>query len=131
MKAETFDRSLRAFVRRTPFQPFTAELLSGTRFQVMHPEAYLAHVPVPVLRLPDVHTPLDAEYEPYDVGVMGELDVEIMASLFGGPELGHALAGAWNGGVYYAGQRRAASAAEKASTGSLGVLYFSKWKCEY
>ena len=102
----------------------------NSSFQVMHPEAYLAHAPVPVLRLPDVHAPLDAEYEPYDVGVMGELDVEIMASLFGGPELGHALAQAWDGGVYYAGQRRAASAAEKATTGSLGVLYFSKWKGE-
>ena len=100
----------------------------SSTFQVMHPEAYLAHVPVPVLRLPDVHTTLDADYEPYDVGVMGELDVEIMASLFGGPELGHALAGAWDGGVYYAGQRRAATPAEKLSTGSLAVLYFSKWK---
>ena len=100
----------------------------NSSFQIMHPEAYLSHTPVPVLRLPDVHAPLDAEYEPYDVGVMGELDVEMMASLFGGPELGHALAGAWNGGVYYAGQRRAASVAEKATTGSLGVLYFSRWK---
>ncbi len=100
----------------------------NSSFQVMHPEAYLAHLPVPVLRLPDVHTTLDAEYEPYDVGVMGELDVEIMASLFGGPELGHALAGAWDGGVYYAAQRRSASPAEKLTTGSLGVLYFSRWK---
>ena len=102
----------------------------NSSFQVMHPEAYLAHAPVPALRLPDVHGTLDAEYEPYDVGVMGELDVEIMASLFGGPELGHALAGAWDGGVYYAGQRRAATPAEKATTGSLGVLYLSKWKGE-
>ncbi len=100
----------------------------NSSFQVMHPEAYLAHVPVPVVRLPDVHQMLDAEYEPYDVGVMGELDVEITASLFGGPELGHALAGAWDGGVYYAAQRRAATPAEKLTTGSLALLYFSKWK---
>ena len=39
MTPETFDRTLRAFQRRTPFQPFTVELVSGYRFQVDHPEA--------------------------------------------------------------------------------------------
>ncbi len=36
---EAFSRTLRAFVRRVPFQPFTVELTSGDRFQVAHPEA--------------------------------------------------------------------------------------------
>ena len=97
-------------------------------FEIMTPKAYLAHAPVPVLRLPDVHPLLDAEYEPYDLGVMGELDVEMMADLFGGPELGHALAPAWDGGVYYAAQRRAATPSEKLKTGSLAILYESRWK---
>ena len=39
MQIDAFERSLRAFVRRTPFQPFTVELTSGTRFEVLHPEA--------------------------------------------------------------------------------------------
>ena len=39
MEAEAFERSLRVFVRRTPFQPFVVELVSGTRLQVDHPEA--------------------------------------------------------------------------------------------
>ena len=39
MQTDAFERSLRAFVRRTPFVPFTVELTSGTRFQVLHPEA--------------------------------------------------------------------------------------------
>jgi hypothetical protein len=39
MELEAFSRSLRAFVRRMPFQPFTVELTSGSRFQVLHPEA--------------------------------------------------------------------------------------------
>lgn len=97
-------------------------------FEVMHPAAFIAHAPVPVLILPDVHPPLDAEYEPYDLGVMGELDVEIMASLFGGPEVAAALTPAWDGGVYYAAQRKNATAAEKSTTASLGVFYFSRWK---
>ncbi len=44
-------------------------------------------VPVPVLRLPDIHPLLDAEYTPYDVGIMGELDVRILTELFGGQEI--------------------------------------------
>ena len=39
MDAEHFQRSLRAVQRRTPFRPFTVELVSGNRFQVDHPEA--------------------------------------------------------------------------------------------
>jgi hypothetical protein len=39
MNAEHFERTLRAFQRRTPFRPFTVELVSGNRFQVDHPEA--------------------------------------------------------------------------------------------
>ncbi len=100
----------------------------SSSYEVMNPAKYLQHVAVPVLRMPDVHPLLDAEWEPYDLGVMGELDVEIMASLFGGTELGKALAPAWNGGVYYAAQRRTASAAEKQQTGSLGVFYYSRWR---
>jgi hypothetical protein len=30
---------LRAFVHRTPFRPFTVELVSGQRIEVGHPEA--------------------------------------------------------------------------------------------
>lgn len=39
MDVEPFERSLRAFQRRTPFQPFTVALINGDRFQVDHPEA--------------------------------------------------------------------------------------------
>ncbi len=99
----------------------------NSSFEVMHPAAYLAHAPVPVLRMPDVHGLLDPEYEPYDVGVMGELDVEMMASLFGGPEISKALTPQWDGGIYYAAQRRDATPAQKATTASLGVFYLSRW----
>jgi hypothetical protein len=34
-----FERSLRAFQRRTPFRTFTVAFVSGDRFQVDHPEA--------------------------------------------------------------------------------------------
>src|ERR1700722_17707233 len=101
----------------------------SSSFEIMHPEAYMVHAPVPVLRLPDIHPLLDAEYTPYDIGVMGELDVRILIELFGGREMADALAPAWNGGMYYAAQRKSAvTPAEKESTASLGLIYYSRWK---
>src|SRR5260370_15020984 len=103
----------------------------SSSFEIINPAAYMAHVPVPVLRLPDIHPLIDAEYVPYDLGVMGELDVRILTELFGGREMADALAPAWNGGIYYAAQRKSAvTAAEKESTASLGLFYYSKWKNE-
>jgi hypothetical protein len=99
--------------------------------QVLHPEAYLRNAPVPVMVLPDIHPMLtEAGYEPYDVGVMGELDVRMTAELFGGKPLAEALAPNWAGGIYYAAQRRSATDAEKATTASLALMYASQWKNE-
>ncbi|SNT18447.1 hypothetical protein SAMN05421770_10513 [Granulicella rosea] len=100
----------------------------GSSFEIIHPSAYIAKVPVPVLPLPDVHGLLDADWAPYDMGVMGELDVQIMTELFGGRQMAVALSPQWAGGIYYAAQKRSASAEEKLKTSSIGLMYFSKWK---
>jgi len=103
----------------------------SSSFEIIHPDAYLKHTPVPVLRLPDIHPLIDAEYTPYDEGVMGELDVRIVAELFGGPQIAAALSPAWKGGIYYAAQRKSATTpAQKESTASIGLLYYSKWENE-
>ena len=34
----------------------------SSSFEIIHPEEYLKHTPVPVLRLPDIHPLIDAEY---------------------------------------------------------------------
>lgn len=39
MERANFEKSLKTFVRRQPFVPFTVELMSGARFTVEHPEA--------------------------------------------------------------------------------------------
>jgi hypothetical protein len=62
---------------------------------------------------------------------MGEFDVRILTELFGGEPIADALAPEWKGGIYYAAQRKSAvTDAEKASTASIGLLYYSKWKNE-
>jgi hypothetical protein len=103
----------------------------SSSYEIMTPEVYRKHEPVALMRLPDIHPLLkEAGYEPYDVGVMGELDVRMTAELFGGRPLAEALAPAWDGGVYYAAQRSKATAAEKSTTASLALLYSSRWKNE-
>jgi hypothetical protein len=96
--------------------------------EVIHPEVYLSRKPVPVLVMPNIHALLDKDWEPYDVGVMGELDVKIIAELFGGEQMAVPLAVNWDGGIYYAAQRRAASAADKTKPSSIGIIYYSQWK---
>jgi hypothetical protein len=39
MTKENFERVLAAFLKRTPFEPFSLELVNGTRLEVNHPEA--------------------------------------------------------------------------------------------
>ncbi len=97
--------------------------------EILHPDVYLAHTPIPVLAMPDIHPLLDkAGYTPYDIGVMGELDVRMTAELFGGQQIAGPLAEAWDGGIYYAAQKKAGTPAEKKATASLGLLYLSRWQ---
>jgi hypothetical protein len=101
----------------------------SSSFEIITPQAYLRDQPIPILRLPDIHPLLkSAGYQPYDVGVMGELDVRMTAELFGGRPLAEALAPEWDGGIYYAAQRKTATEPEKDTTASLALLYSSRWK---
>ena len=59
-------------------------------------------------------------------GVMGELDVRMLTELFAGHEVATALAPAWDGGIYYAAQRK--MSADVNATASLALLYSSRWK---
>src|SRR5215475_8877702 len=95
-------------------------------YEIINPRAYMRKRTVPVLKIPDVHPLLDADYEPYDIGVMGQLDVRMLTELFGGQELSTALTPAWDGGIYYAVQsKKATTAAEKNSTASVALFYLS------
>jgi hypothetical protein len=101
----------------------------ASSYEIMNPRAYMRKRKIPVLQMPDVHPLLDANYEPYDIGVMGQLDVRMLTELFGGQEMSEALTPAWDGGIYYAVQsRKAKTDAEKNSTASIGLFYLSQWK---
>jgi hypothetical protein len=103
----------------------------GTSYEILNPKAYERQVSVPTLKMPDVHGLLDPQYDPYDVGVMGALDVRILTELFAGEDAAVALTPEWDGGIYYAVQAKAAKTpGQKAQTASVALLYLSSWKSE-
>ncbi len=98
----------------------------SSTYQVMTPRAYEAHVKVPILKMPNVHPLLRHNYRPYDVGVMGELDVRMLLQLTTSDHAASRIASQWDGGIYYVAQKR--HAANKKSTASIALFYLSHWK---
>ena len=102
----------------------------SSTWEIMNPREYeSAHV-ASVPYLPDIHPLLDGTYRPYDIGQVGELDVQILAKLFSGEKAARDLTPAWDGGIYWAGQKLNATAAEQATTKSIAFFYLSVWRNE-
>jgi hypothetical protein len=100
----------------------------SSSWEIINPVEYeKKHTPsVPLM--PDIHPLVDKLYKPYDIGQVGQLDLHILAEIFGGDQAASDLTPAWNGGIYWAGQRLNATPAEQASTKSLAIFYLSAWK---
>jgi|HubBroStandDraft_5_1064220.scaffolds.fasta_scaffold09098_2 hypothetical protein len=98
-------------------------------WEIINPRAYEKKQVPAVPLLPDIHPLVDKLYQPYDIGQVGQLDLHILAELFGGDGAASDLTPAWNGGVYWAGQLHSATTpAAQESTSSLALFYLSVWK---
>ena len=73
--------------------------------EVLEPQAYISTLKPPSIPMPDLTPILADEYEAYDSGVIGELDVRVMARQFGREEDALNLPLNWQGGVYVAVKR--------------------------
>jgi hypothetical protein len=97
-------------------------------WEIINPIEYeKKHVPAVPL-MPDIHPLVDKLYRPYDIGQVGQLDLHVLAEIFGGDEAARDLTPAWDGGIYWAGQRLNATPAEQATTKSLAIFYLSAWR---
>ncbi|HEX8713789.1 MAG TPA: hypothetical protein VF730_18085 [Terracidiphilus sp.] len=97
-------------------------------WEILNPRDYERKLIPPIPLLPNIHPIVDKLYRPYDIGQVGQLDVQIMTQLFGDSATSRDLTSAWDGGLYWAGQLRSATtAAEQDSTKSLGIFYLSVW----
>src|SRR5712671_5485737 len=62
-----------------------------------------------------------AGYVPFDIGAMGEFDVDVLVEQYAGRDEAAAIYPEWRGGYYFAGRPKADKAAP------IGVLYVSRW----
>jgi hypothetical protein len=101
----------------------------SSTWEVINPRMYEQGKQSPILVLPNIHPLVDSQYTPYDIGQVGQLDLRILAQIFGGEAAARELTPAWDGGIYWAGQRNSAkTAAELGSTNSIALMYLSAWK---
>jgi hypothetical protein len=103
----------------------------SSSWEIMNPREYEKGHVAAIPYLPDIHPLVDGTYRPYDIGQVGQLDVHILTGLFGGDRSARDLTPAWDGGIYWAGQKLSATTPEQqASTRSLSLFYLSVWKNE-
>jgi len=106
--------------------------------EVLQPEAYINGERLPPTSVPDLKQLLGTEYEVYDSGGIGQIDVRAFLKQYGERKIADDLSSAWQGGAYVTFRRvnrdakdtdkdRAASEAS-ATTADLALLYVSRWK---
>jgi hypothetical protein len=95
--------------------------------EILAPKDYLAKKPLPELRLPDLKPALGKNYEHYDVGSVGEFDVNVLLKQFADNRTAHELSPEWRGGMYYSGFNKTTKKPVPSSTADLAVLYVSRW----
>jgi hypothetical protein len=100
-----------------------------TTREIMEPKEYLAGRRVPPLLLPDLGF-LKKDYEPYDAGAVGELDVSLLLRIYADEALDKQLSPEWRGGAYYAAGRKGAKPPDRNSSAHIGLFYVSKWATE-
>jgi hypothetical protein len=102
------------------------ERMPQTTREVMEPKEYLAGHRVPPLLLPNFDF-LKKDYEPFDAGAVGELDVNILLRIYADEDVARQLTPEWRGGAYYAAGRKGAKPPDRNSTAHVGLYYISKW----
>jgi hypothetical protein len=97
--------------------------------EVFDSNAYLEHAKLPPVLIPDVR-PLLTDYEVFDSGSFGELDVRALLKQFGDKHGAEDFASAWQGGSYVAFKRTqpGSQPTAEATTANIGLLYVSQWK---
>jgi len=97
--------------------------------EVLHPDTYLNREKLPALGIPDMKDVLKDQYEVYDSGSIGELDVRALLKQYGERRIADDLSSEWQGGTYVLYRRKGDPAAQTpVTTADLALLYISRWK---
>lgn len=96
--------------------------------EVLQPETYIQGEKLAAVRIPDMQQVLGGQYDVYDSGGIGELDVRALLKQYGERKIADDLAAAWQGGAFVAFRRKDNAAEVSPSTRDLALLYVSRWK---
>jgi len=97
--------------------------------EVLQPEAYINGEKLASVGMPDLKQLLGSQYEVYDSGGIGQLDVRALLKQFGERKIADDLSAAWQGGAYVTYHRTDKSVANASpTTADLALLYVSRWK---
>jgi hypothetical protein len=91
-----------------------------TTRQIMQPETYLSGERIEPMPVPDFKRDFK-QYQKFDIGAMGEFDVDILIEQYAGKKRAKQMYPEWRGGYYYAAKQKLDAAMP------LGLLYVSRW----
>lgn len=109
-------------LRQGKDKAFTAPFQNPPRTsrEIMEPKAYLSGERIPPLPLPDFKK-IFKDYDRFDLGAIGEFDVDILAEQYAGKDAAKHIYPNWRGGYYY-------SVHPKGNPqGVLGLVFVSRW----
>src|SRR5215467_10886279 len=109
---------LRAQGKEKAFAATFANPPQTTR-EIMEPQTYLSGEHLTPLPLPDFKHILK-DYERFDVGAIGEFDVNVLAEQYADQDTAQSVYPHWRGGYYY-------SARPKGNPTDLALVFVSKW----
>ncbi len=97
--------------------------------EVLQPDAYIRNEKLPAVRIPDMGAVLNDQYEVYDSGGIGELDVRALLKQYGERRIADELASQWQGGAFSTFRRKDKAQADiSPGTADIALLYVSRWK---
>jgi len=113
--------------KQAAFQGVFAQPPRNTH-EVFDCNAYLERAKLTPVVIPDVRPLLSNDYEVFDSGSFGELDVRALLKQFGDKHGATDFAPAWQGGAYIAFKHAQATAGAQPTTADVALLYVSHWK---
>ena len=97
--------------------------------EILEPGAYIDGEKLPPVGLPDLKQLLGGQYDLYDSGGIGQLDVRALLKQYGERKIADDLSSAWQGGAYVTLQRNDRKSANVSpTTADLALVYVSRWK---
>ncbi len=76
-----------------------------TTRQIMEPDTYLGHEKIEPLKRIDFTKDFE-KYDTFDIGAIGEFDVDVLLEQYAGRKEAEAMYPAWRGGYYFAGHAK-------------------------